>query len=986
MIGRVMVALCVTTVLVAATPALGQSAAVEGRIVDQQELPVPGVTITLTSAASGLGRRTISDEQGAYRLPSVPPGLYDIRAALDGFATMEQSGTPVDVASIVRVDFQLRLASVAETVAVVARNPLVQPGSAVIGGVVDQRRIAELPLNGRQFANLAGTLPGVGVGFHRDPTKSTQYMPLANGGVGRNVAYIVDGGDNIDDIVGGPLQQFPLDAIQEFRFSTASYGVEHGRASGGVMNVVTRSGSNQMSGSAFDFVRRESLNSRTTSEERAGVAKPDYRRSQYGASLGGPLVMNKAHFFGALERVHQNTFQAVDTLGLFPALDGVFPIRYRDSLLMAKVTVNRGPSDRLAVRYGWNANRQPEGAGPRRAVEAWGDNRSTFHSLNASYTRTISAAAVNELVVQYATFANAITTGDHPLEVFPGNGVIVGRSPSAPQATRQRQVQLRDDVAWHRAGGFGVAHDLKFGVSAGFEPILGFPEGEEPAGSIAYTHLTNERAGPILTVSANTAGAPIVYPELNIPMTHGGAYVQDDWRATNRLTLNVGLRYDLGLGYQIDQSRNPNFAVLQQAAQAGRFRSVIGFEDFGHEPREDRDNIQPRAGFAFDLHGNGVNVIRGGVGLFTDIAFANNNILFAAFDARGSLPTGGFNASDPNGLRKPDGTFFRVGDPIAAIAALNQTSSTGLLGEVLSPRFEQPSTRQASLGWSHQLGSLAALNVDIIHADGRNLSTRLPLNSSPDGGPRRLADLPLSFSNPANFRIATSDGWSRYDALLLSFRRRTPTGIDVAASYTLSSAKSYLGLAVDESGLVGGPRAHSLLDAADPFAPAEFGPSAADARHRVSISAIVPVGGGVQFAPILYYRSALPVTTIEGIDRNRDSSINDLPALAYAFEGIRQPAKEIGACATVNCGRGAPFTQVNLRISKRFGLIRGSRVDLIAEVFNLFDASNPTGFTRQRLVGNSPNPDFMQPSAFAGDFQQPEQRVGQIGVRWLFGK
>jgi hypothetical protein len=237
----VIVAACVTTVLLVARPVWSQSAAVEGRIVDPQTLAVPGVTVTLTSATTGLERRTISDNRGAYRLPGVPPDLYDIRAALDGFATMEQRATVVEVATTVRVDFQLRVAAVAETVAVVARSPLVQPGSAAVGGVVDQRRIAELPLNGRQFANLAGTLPGVGVGFHRDPSKSTQYMPQVNGGNGRNVAYIVDGADNVDDTVGGPLQQFPLDAIREFRFSTASYGAEHGRASGGVMNVVAGS-------------------------------------------------------------------------------------------------------------------------------------------------------------------------------------------------------------------------------------------------------------------------------------------------------------------------------------------------------------------------------------------------------------------------------------------------------------------------------------------------------------------------------------------------------------------------------------------------------------------------------------------------------------------------------------------------------------------------------------------------------------------------
>jgi len=976
-----LVAAGITMVLLAARPVWSQSSAVEGRIVDPQTLAVPGVTVTLTSPSTGLGRLAVSDSQGSYRIPGVPPGLYDIRAALDGFATMERRGTVIEVAAIVRVDFQMRVAAVAETVSVVAPSPLVQPGSATVGGVVEQRRIMELPLNGRQFANLAGTLPGVGVGFHRDPSKSTEYMPQVNGGNGRNVAYVVDGADNIDDTVGGPLQQFPLDAIEEFRFSTASYGAEHGRASGGVMTVVTKSGANVLSGSAFNFIRHESLNSRTTTEERAGVAKPDYRRLQFGGSIGGPIAQDRAHFFGAVERVHQHTFQAVDTQGLFPEFDGVFPIRYRDSLVTTKATLNVGRSDRLAIRYGWNANQQPEGPAPRRVVDTWGDSRNRFHSLNASYGRILSAAAFNELVVQYATFANSITTNNQPLESFP-NGVIVGHSPNAPQATEQRQLQVRDDVTWHRAG-LGIAHDLKFGGSIGYVPFLGTPATIDPPGFLAYTHLTNDRAGPISGVNASLNTDPIAFPEFNTPLTHVGAYAQDDWRVTGRLTVTLGLRYDVAAGYLIDQSRNPNFVALQQAARAGRFRGVPVFADFAETPEGDYNDIQPRVGFAFDLRGDGRDVVRGGWGRFTDTAYTNTNILFAAYDARGSLPLGGFSASDPNGLRKPDGSVFRAGDSLATIASLNQASQTGLNGEVVSPRLRQPYTRQTSFGWAHQFRALTAFTADFIHADGRDLNTRLPLNSRPNGGPRRLADLGI---NGALFRIATSDASSRYDALLLSVRRRTATGVDVAASYTLSSAQSYLGLAADETGLTGG-RMHSVLDAVDPFAAAEYGPSGTDARHRVSISAIVPLRGGFQLAPIFYYRSALPVNTIEGIDRNNDFNNNELPQRAYAFDGVGRPAKEIGACATVDCGRGAPFTQLNLRVSKRLALARGSRLDIIAELFNLFSASNPAGFTRQRLLGvNAPNPDFLQPVTFAGDFQQPEQRVGQIGVRWLFGK
>jgi hypothetical protein len=244
-------------VLMIARVVSAQSAAIEGRVVDEQSAAVPGVTVTLSRTDTGFARQTVSDGQGTYRIPGVPVGVYDVSAALTGFVTVAQRGTVVDVSSIVRVDFTLRIAPVAETVNVAADSPLLQRASAALGGVVDQRRIAELPLNGRQFANLAGTLPGVGVGFHRDPTKSSQYMPQVGGGNGRNVNYVVDGGDNNDDTVGGPLQQFPLDAIEEFRFSIATFSAELGRASGGVMSVVTKSGTNRLAGSAFNLARHE---------------------------------------------------------------------------------------------------------------------------------------------------------------------------------------------------------------------------------------------------------------------------------------------------------------------------------------------------------------------------------------------------------------------------------------------------------------------------------------------------------------------------------------------------------------------------------------------------------------------------------------------------------------------------------------------------------------------------------------------------------
>ncbi|MCA1560719.1 MAG: TonB-dependent receptor plug domain-containing protein, partial [Acidobacteria bacterium] len=166
-----------------------------------------------------------------------------------------------------------------------------------------------LPLNGRQFANLAATIPGVGLGFHSDPTKSTQYSPQINGGNGRNVNYQMDGGDNNDDTVGGLLQLFPLEAIQEFNVQTARYKAEYGRSNGGVMNIVTKSGTNDMSGSLFTLFRDTEMNARTETEKFNEVEKQDYRRYQYGGSFGGPIARDRVHYFAAAERTQQDTFQ-----------------------------------------------------------------------------------------------------------------------------------------------------------------------------------------------------------------------------------------------------------------------------------------------------------------------------------------------------------------------------------------------------------------------------------------------------------------------------------------------------------------------------------------------------------------------------------------------------------------------------------------------------------------------------------------------------
>jgi outer membrane receptor protein involved in Fe transport len=963
----------------AATMAAAQQTTgnINGRVTDAQGAAVPGVTVTGRNVATGYVRSEVTDAEGAYRLNALPVGTYDITAELQGFNKFERKGIIVSVGQTITIDVGLTVAGVQEAVTVTGESPLIETTASSVGGVVDVARLENLPLNGRQFANAAISIPGVGLGFHSDPTKSTQFSPQIAGGNGRNVNYQIDGGDNNDDTVGGLLQLFPLEAIQEFNFITSRYKAEYGRSNGGVMNIITKSGTNELRGSWFTLFRDDALNSITESEKRGGVEKQDYRRWQYGGSIGGPIVLNKMHYFAAVERTQQDTFQVVDTLGLFPDQDGIYTTPYRETLLTAKVTSQMTPSQFIAVRYGRNTNSQPYGADPRVPPSGWGNSKNEFNSINVNHNWVLGGAKLNEFIFQYADFANAISANSLDPQISFPNGVSIGQNTNTPQQTQQKKYQFRNDFSWTITGMGGIGHDFKTGVNFIRQPKL-FITFNTGTGDYAYTLGTLDLNGIVTGVSRNGGAA-----EANIPNSQLGLYIQDDWRVNDRLTLNLGFRYDYLDGWAIDQSKNPNFVILQNAARAGRFAGERAFREFGLETKEDTNNWQGRIGLAWDVRGEGQDVIRAGYGRYYDVGYTNANILFAAINATGIGAGQVFSVTDPNGIRRADGQFFRVGDDISTIAHLNEAGGAlPLNSHIASPRIRQPYADQYSIGWSHQLNAATVVDVDYVHSEGRDLGWRIQLNGvNPGETARRFADLGIS---PANFTIDISDGKSRYDGINFGIRRRMSDGLQFSAWYSLSRAKSTTGNASDELNV------QNIQNHLDPYADVQFGPSGrTDARHRITLTAVWEAPLGITVSPVFRYRSALPVATIQGQDLNGNLFNNEIPDVAFAFDGFNADGtakvKEIGPCETINCSRGASQSQFNLRVSKGFALIGNARVEAIAEIFNLFNAKNPSGFLTRRILANGdPNPDFMQPTEFSGDFQNPEQRVGQIGFRFTF--
>ena len=970
---------------------------ITGRVTDPQGAAVPGTTVTAKNPLTGFTRSDTSDAEGIYRLGALPIGLYDVLAELQGFTTVSNKSIEVNVAQTHTLDFSLKIAAVAETINVIGAAGLIETTASSVGQVVDTRRIANLPLNGRQFANLAATVPGVGLGFHSDPTKSTQYAPLINGGAGRNVNYQIDGGDNNDDTVGGLLQQFPLEAIQEFNFITQRFKAEYGRSNGGVMNVVTKSGNNLWSGSLFELFRDTKMNAETETEHLADLAsaaagrtatgKNPYRRNQFGGSFGGPIAKDKAHFFVALERTQQDTKQIVNTGGLVPGGDGTFAVPYRETVATGKVSVAVNSSQYLSVRYGRNTNSQPYDASPVHTFDNWGDSRNILNSINVNHNWVVGGSKLNEFIFQYADYDNLIAARSSASNLTFPNGVQTGGNVNTPQTTQQKKYQFRDDFSWHVTAHGGLGHDFKTGINFVDEPrmYLTFILAKDV---VVHTMLNNDANGPVQTIAISTGDS-----HANTPTKQYGLYIQDDWRVSDRFTVNAGLRYDLVDGLPFDQSKNANFVKLQAAGAAGLLKGIVGLENFGLTPQVDKNNFQPRIGGVYDVRGNGKDIVRGGWGIYTDFGFSNSNGLFASLDASGTSFGNVFNVTTPSGIRNPDGSFYKVGQPLSNLASQNQASGAPMQGQYVDPRLQQPYQMQSNMGWSHQFASDTVLSVDYVNSLGRDLNFKPRLNQRIPGTTIRRVSvlLPggLSPNTSAN-RPALSRGESEYNALILSGGRRLSRGVDFSASYTLSKGTSNIGNASDETNTA------NIQDPNNPFdAPVQFGPNATtDARHRINLTAVFELPMGFRVSPFFLYRSALPIVLFDGRDLNLDGDAVDIPATAYAADTFDPKTgtftiKAVGACTTVNCGRGWPQSQLNLRVSKSFHLGGRANVEAIGEIFNLFNAvnpSNPTTVNRTVVVPTSgaQNPQLLKPTTFSGDFQRPEQRVGQIGFRFSF--
>jgi len=654
-----------------------------GTITDASGAVLTNAQVTATSPDTGLQRTTKTGSRGEYVLAQLPPGTYDVKVQASGFSATVRKAVPLLVGQSLNVDFQLKPGATSEVVEVTSEIPIVDTTHSEIGGYVTPTQIKELPALDRNFASLMSLVPGVRPAPNFDPTKSRSGTVTAGGSDGRAWDYNVDGGDNKDNVIGGIVQNYTLEGIQEFNVVTDRYTAESGRSVGGVVNVITKSGTNSLHGSLFTEFQNSALNAKSEFDRTAGpdgklftpddvqLDKPNYHRYHFGGSVGGPVIKDKLFFFGAYEYKRELAGinpdpTAVANLVLLPFAQPASKIStpFFDHLLTLKMDWRINDRQSLFIRYGrerWTTlNDQPTSVGPPISdlTEAT-SNINQFHSLVLQHTFTISSNKVNVFNVQFQDFVNQINASPGRTFTLPvqGGGVAVnplltfpdaelGNNINVPQETLIRKYQFRDDFSLTKG-----RHNFKFGgnwiylakMGGSFFSGLGYqlvffddPVDIFGRKSAKYPQgLATPGAVQELIFSAGD-GSTTNPQQPNLL----GFYFQDDYKVTPHLTLNLGLRWDSNINFLNAQltndplTSNRTIEVLRQLVadnpQGGAVQDGMSFARFlaGDDSELRRKTasfkeFQPRLGFAWDPTGTGRVVIRGGYGIARDQIFQN---------------------------------------------------------------------------------------------------------------------------------------------------------------------------------------------------------------------------------------------------------------------------------------------------------------------------------------------------------------------------
>lgn len=934
--------LIVTLLAILTTGVAGQGlvtgADIRGTVRDASGLVLQDATVVATSLETGITRQARTDREGRYVIMALPPGPYRISAAFPSFATQIHNEVGILLGQVVLVDFELPPAA-RESIVVMPTTSVAEVGRTGVSAVIERDQIGALPINGRNFISFAALTPGVSPTEPAIPGAETSGLSFV-GQRSRDNNLLVDGLDNNDRILGSAQASLSQEAVREFQVLTAAYSAEFGNAVGGVVNIVTKSGTNQRQGGLFLFHRNEHLNAKDYFERydpfgnEIDRVKAPYRHYQWGGTIGGPIRTDRTFYFFALERldVEANNFVNIDATaaamleaGGFPVALGNVPFDLKTTQAIGKLSHqwSTGHSTTLSSHYSTvtNGNFRTYG-GITAASHGVSQDRDDW-ALSATDSTVWGTSWVNEARVQLAPHDQQTVALDPlcggpctsesaggPEIIIPGIATL-GRNIYEPTVRDNWRLQVSDIVShasgshMFKAGASFTYLDqrartpLEFGGSFTFAPLPAIP-GVLPVPVTALEAFALGLPAVHVRGFGNSSG-PFTYQEL-------AAFVQDDWRLTSRLTLKAGLRYQAQIWPMVD-------TVV----------SSVGGTSLRYPFPQDRDDVAPRLGMSFNLDQSGRSSIDAAYGIFYGSQLAT--ILGSQMVFDGS----------------PDGVRLLVAPFPASIAAWRAPGHQIAEPAVpfpssvitVAPEMQTPFAHQASIGWNRQIGERVHLSASFVAVEAEHQIGSINYNPLvPALGPgRRPNDIGGIAGTSAEVFQFTDFGSSNYRGLLLSLRGRATRASNFMASYTLSKAEDnssvYLGQ-VEANGAGRNPNdLHGLPLGFDPES--ERGPADTDQRHRLALSGSYEVPGGFEVAAIVAAASGRPFTPLAGADMNGDG-------LLFADRARTDPATSVGR----NSERLASEFRVDARIAKRFVIGQSAALDLLIDFFNVF---NRTTFT-----------------------------------------
>jgi hypothetical protein len=907
------------------------------------------------------------------------------------------------VSQTTTIDASLAPSSQSEVVTVESTgSPLVDTEKVDVSLPITTKELQDLPLNGRDFVNLATLAPGARPVNSYDPTKNRIGVFAVDGSSGRNVNVTVNGIDDKDNTVGGPVMQLPLEAVQEFQISTQRFSAANGRSEGALITAITKSGSNQPHGSLYFFDRNQAMNANDYFSKQGGSPKPDYSRQQFGGSIGGPVRKDKDFLFFALEREREATAIAVNPksyaegqlakgAGLAADPTTAIPTPYFDWRYNGRYDHRFNERNNLSLSYS-NQNNSGLNDQSSSTTDLTGGNFTTNQLIlaSANLSSVITPTVVNSATVGYQYWNNLIdSTTRSPNLTFPD--LTIGTNVNVPQQSFQKKWQFKDDISITRG-----KHNFKVGFDYLWEPILGGFFENNPTPTLTFfddpsTILSDKVNYPLgfktpgtLSGMTETAGNP--YFILSTKMF--GAYFQDDWKISRRLTLNLGLRYD--------RDFNLNGASEQARARGYLALKAIG-SPYGGIPKDDTKDFSPRIGFAFDITGSGKHILRGGFGIYYGQIFENIP-LFMIQSANPTLFTNVLGLSNPSAPKactagspncyqgvtaSPNADLvpgttkllsqWQYGvDPIPAIPPPPTALATGNTARIMDPNYHNPYTEQENIGYSWSLNDRNVIEVDYVHVlslrenKNVNINYKIPTIA---GAPRVFNGAFAAAGLPTLGSItdSLSVGRSRYDGFNVSYRRRLSKRVGLNASYVLSRALAYHGAAASYSS--------APSNVTNYLASYDYGPTPSDERHRFTLSGILELPWGIKFAPIMQLASARPYNPVQGVDYFGygtggtaeqavllNSDPNNYKATASYSATQLQTCLNAGNChiGGYNSARGVPFFQLDTRFSKVFNFRERMHLEFFFQAFDLTNRANFGG----NYYNNIRSSTFGQPAGF----------------------